>query len=415
MVRAPYLPRPLVLTISSSSQDNSIKGFGNHNNISNGKIGGVHSATTVNGGDRTDLMGLPNATQVDSTFHPNVKDNSIQGFGDYNNISGGKIGGVHSDTTINGDGSAKDKEIIAALQAQLKTAQDQLKQSQDKADAAAKDATAKIKELDAELKKHGNCDVGLFLAEKRDLLTKIKAAHFASDAAEAKAEAAEKIKEAQDALDKQKKDVSPAFSIRVMPRLPFAQAAAILEAARIAANDLERKVAELRTIISSGGTRPRHEEGSHPRQDEGAPGVPAGTYNVRNRSTGSDLTLYEGYNRPTCPVTVFYPPAGTLRNRVIHFSRDDSGRPLLSHVEPAFWRASRYIHAGPVFAEGQSPLRLIPAKQWPGFYFISTDLASNPPSVVVDSNPHGSRGGHLHMAPLNETDERQMWQFLPPA
>ncbi|KAF7338980.1 hypothetical protein MVEN_01974200 [Mycena venus] len=194
--------------------DNSIYGFGNYNDISNGKIGGVHNDTTLNGGGSgVDLARFPNATQ-------NIKDNSIKGFGDHNNISGGKIGGVHSNNTVNADGSVKDKEI-AALKEELKAAKDQLKAVQDDASKAAKVAEAKIKELEAQLREHGNCD-----AEKLALLEKIKAMQKVAD--EAAKEAAAKLDEANKATADAIKD---------------------LKAANDAANDLKIKIIELQLII----------------------------------------------------------------------------------------------------------------------------------------------------------------------
>ncbi|KAF7338979.1 hypothetical protein MVEN_01974100 [Mycena venus] len=107
-------------------------------------------------------------------------------------------------------------------------------------------------------------------------------------------------------------------------------------------------------------------------------------------------------------------PSQVFISGSLHPRRRWSAHPR-THRVGILSRAPRYVNPGLVFAPGQkNVVRIIPAK--PGYYFISTDLNSNPPSVMMDPNgpEPGGLGGRLPMVPMNEVDERQMWQFATP-
>ncbi|KAJ6619611.1 hypothetical protein B0H10DRAFT_2216674 [Mycena sp. CBHHK59/15] len=128
-----------------------------------------------------------------------------------------------------------------------------------------------------------------------------------------------------------------------------------------------------------------------------APEIERGPYCIRNKATNCDLTLYAEWDNPTSPVTTFH-TRGILRNRVVclpsrkfesisnvrlHLMRDSAGRPILARIEWKFFRAPRYVNPGPVLAPGEKNIVHLLK---PGYYFISTDLTSNPPSVMMDPN-----------------------------
>jgi len=126
-----------------------------------------------------------------------------------------------------------------------------------------------------------------------------------------------------------------------------------------------------------------------------------GRYQIINLKTNYYMGLKTWDGNASCPLTPYTPvhitdnTMSTNWHLSFHVAATDGGGFTITDSEHTPAKTKRYVAGGPQVMNRINICRLIPVTGNPDFYFISTNLESDPPTVICDPSFFAVKGSRV--------------------